>query len=71
RADRALERALAIGAERGEHKTVLTAEAVLDEVRRSRAARQRAALPALPAAGDADGFAADLVRTLNSSLVTR
>jgi hypothetical protein len=58
--------------ERGEAKTLLTAEAVLESVRRGRAARARAAdAPRAAAAEDTQVFATDLVRSLNASLVDR
>jgi hypothetical protein len=58
--------------ERGEAKTLLTAEAVLESVRRGRTARARAAdSPRAAASEDTEGFATDLVRSLNASLVAR
>jgi tetratricopeptide (TPR) repeat protein len=72
RAERAAERAVKTARERGEAKTLLTAESVLDSVRRGRAARARAAEAPRPAAPeDTEVFATDLVRSLNASLVTR
>ena len=74
RAERAAERAVRIARERGESKVLLTAESVLESVRRGRAVRgqSRPAEPvAQEVADEADAFAADLVRSLNSSLVTR
>jgi tetratricopeptide (TPR) repeat protein len=75
RAERAAERAVSAARERGESKILLTAESVLESVRRSRALRGRPAeTPAQPsaaAAEDASTFATDLVRSLNASLVTR
>ncbi len=80
RAERAAERAVQVARERGEAKVLLTAESVLDQVRRTRGVRTRAALastppPAEPAepetAEPAETFALDLVRTLNASLVAR
>jgi hypothetical protein len=83
RAERAAERAVQVARERAEAKTLLTAEAVLDQVRRTRGVRQRAAAAAAaPAtaealdaeagvAAEAETFALDLVRTLNASLVGR
>ena len=72
RAERAAERAVRTARERGEAKTQLTAEAVLDSVRRGRGARTRAAeAPPPPAPDDTEMFATDRVRSLNASLVTR
>jgi len=72
RAERAAERAVKTARDRGEAKTLLTAEAVLDSVRRGRAARARAAEAPRPAAPeDTETFATDLVRSLNASLVAR
>jgi Anaphase-promoting complex subunit 5 len=79
RAERAAERAVQVARERAEAKTLLTAESVLDQVRRNRGVRQRAAAAAAatPAetepevAARAETFALDLVRTLNASLVSR
>jgi tetratricopeptide (TPR) repeat protein len=72
RAERAAERAVNTARERGEAKTLLTAEAVLESVRRGRAARARAAdAPRAAAAEDTQVFATDLVRSLNASLVDR
>jgi tetratricopeptide (TPR) repeat protein len=73
RAERAAELAMQGARERGQGKVLLEAEAVLDEVRRSRGVRDRAAAPQ-PQADTAPGsesFAMDLVRTLNASLVAR
>jgi hypothetical protein len=72
RAERAAERAVRTARDRGEAKTLLTAESVLDSVRRGRAARARAAeAPRPPAPEDTEMFATDLVRSLNASLVAR
>lgn len=73
RAERAAERAVQIATQRGESRVRLTAEALLESIRRGRAARGRAAeVPGKEALADApDAFAADLVRILNASLVTR
>jgi tetratricopeptide (TPR) repeat protein len=72
RAERAAERAVKTARERGEAKTQLTAESVLDSVRRGRAARARAAeAPRPQAPGETEMFATDLVRSLNASLVAR
>lgn len=72
RAERAAERAVRTARERGENKVLLTAESVLDAVRRSRGARGRAAdTPREPAPEETELFATDLVRSLNASLVTR
>jgi tetratricopeptide (TPR) repeat protein len=76
RAERAAERAVEVARERAEAKTLLTAESVLDQVRRNRGVRQRAAAAAVPetepeVAARAETFALDLVRTLNASLVSR
>jgi len=72
RAERAAEWAVKTARERGEAKTLLTAESVLDSVRRGRAARTRAAEAPRPAAPeDTAVFATDLVRSLNASLVAR
>ena len=75
RAERAAERAVQVSRERGEARTLLTAESVLDQVRRNRGVRQRTA-PAVAetepdVAARAETFALDLVRTLNASLVGR
>jgi hypothetical protein len=51
---------------------LLSAEAVVESARRSRAARTRTAPPSLAAApDDSDAFAADLARSLHASLVSR
>ncbi|HEX6748227.1 MAG TPA: tetratricopeptide repeat protein [Longimicrobium sp.] len=74
RAERAAERAVRTARERGEGKTLLTAESVLDSVRRGRGARGRAAAAQAPhpeAPQETEMFATDLVRSLNASLVTR
>jgi tetratricopeptide (TPR) repeat protein len=73
RAERAAERAVQVARERGEARTLLTAEAVLDQVRRNRGVRQRTAVPDTEpeVAARAESFALDLVRTLNASLVGR
>jgi len=72
RAERAAERAVRIARERAESKTLLSAESVLESVRRGRAARARAGeAPQRERAEETDAFAADLVRSLNQSLVTR
>jgi tetratricopeptide (TPR) repeat protein len=74
RAERAAERAVKVARDRGEAKTLLSAESVLDSVRRGRGARGRAAAQAAPrpeAPHDTEMFATDLVRSLNASLVTR
>ena len=75
RAERAAERAVQVARERAEAKTLLTAESVLDQVRRNRGVRPRTA-PAVAetepeVAARAETFALDLVRTLNASLVGR
>lgn len=72
RAERAAERAVRTARERGENKALLTAESVLDSVRRTRGARGRAGDPPRePAPEETELFATDLVRSLNASLVTR
>lgn len=72
RAERAAERAVKTARDRGEAKTQLSAESVLDSVRRGRAARSRGAEVPRPAAPeDTELFATDLVRSLNASLVSR
>lgn len=75
RAERAAERAVQVARERAEARTQLTAEAVLDQVRRNRGVRQRGAAAAPEQepelAARAETFALDLVRTLNASLVGR
>jgi tetratricopeptide (TPR) repeat protein len=73
RAERAAERAVQVARERGEARTLLTAESVLDQVRRNRGVRQRAAAPETEpeVAARAETFALELVRTLNASLVGR
>ena len=75
RAERAAERAVQVARERAEAKTLLTAESVLDQVRRNRGVRQRVAAAAPETepevAARAETFALDLVRTLNASLVSR
>ena len=72
RAERAAERAVRTARERGESKTLLTAEAVVDSVRRTRAARGRPAdTPREQAPEETELFATDLVRSLNASLVTQ
>ncbi|HEX2202832.1 MAG TPA: tetratricopeptide repeat protein [Longimicrobium sp.] len=73
RAERAAERALKVARDRGEAKVSLTAESVLESVRRGRLARARAAeaAPAAVHAEEKDVFATELVRTLNASLVAR
>ncbi|HEU4880902.1 MAG TPA: tetratricopeptide repeat protein [Longimicrobium sp.] len=74
RAERAAERAVQVARERGEARVLLTAESVLDQVRRSRGVKARAAAaePAEPETAEgAQTFALDLVRTLNASLVAR
>ena len=74
RAERAAERAVQVARARAEAKTLLTAESVLDQVRRNRGVRQRAAAPpaeVAEVAAEAQTFAQDLVRTLNASLVGR
>jgi tetratricopeptide (TPR) repeat protein len=72
RAERAAERAVRTARERGESKALLTAEAVVDSVRRTRAARGRPAdTPREQAPEETEMFATDLVRSLNASLVTR
>jgi len=72
RAERAAERAVRIARERGENRQLLTAESVLESVRRGRAARARAGdAPQRERTEETDAFAADLVRSLNQSLVTR
>jgi hypothetical protein len=73
RAERAAGRAVEVARERGEARVLLTAESVLDQVRRTRGVKARAAAePAEPdTAEPAETFALDLVRTLNASLVAR
>jgi tetratricopeptide (TPR) repeat protein len=73
RAERAAERAVQVARERGEAKVLLTAESVLDQVRRTRGLKPRAAAepPEPETAERAESFALDLVRTLNASLVAR
>jgi len=73
RAERAAERAVKTARERGQAKTQMSAEAVLDSVRRGRGARGRAAAeaPRPEAPQETEMFATDLVRSLNASLVTR
>lgn len=73
RAERAAERAVQVARERGEAKVLLTAESVLDQVRRTRGVKPRAAAEAAEpeTAERAESFALDLVRTLNASLVAR
>ncbi|HEX5725059.1 MAG TPA: tetratricopeptide repeat protein [Longimicrobiaceae bacterium] len=72
RAERAAERAARLATERSEQKIRMTAEAVLESVRRGRVARARAAEgPAPEKIEQSDAFAADLVRSLNASLVAR
>ncbi len=71
RAERAAERALHVATQRSESKWRLTAESVLESVRRGRAARARASERAPVRTMEETGaFAADLVRSLNQSLVT-
>lgn len=73
RAERAAERAVQVARERGEAKVLLTAESVLDQVRRTRGVKARVATePAEPGMAEREEtFAMDLVRTLNASLVAR
>lgn len=72
RAERAAEKAVAIATQRSEAKIRLTAESLLESVRRSRAARSRAIeVPQAEPQEETDAFAADLARSLNASLVTR
>jgi tetratricopeptide (TPR) repeat protein len=76
RAERAAERAAQVARERGEGKVLLSAESVLDQVRRTRGVPARARAAAAPppepeTAARAESFALDLVRTLNASLVAR
>jgi tetratricopeptide (TPR) repeat protein len=74
RAEAAAERAVQVARERGEARVLLTAESVLDKVRRSRGLKARAATADPAEAETAEGaqtFALDLVRTLNASLVAR
>lgn len=72
RAERAAERAVKTARERGENKTLMSAEAVLDSVRRGRAARGKAVeAPRPEAPEETELFATDIVRSLNASLVTR
>ncbi|MDB4950526.1 MAG: hypothetical protein JWM27_3175 [Gemmatimonadetes bacterium] len=72
RAERAAERALQVATGRGETRVQAAAEALLESVRRARGARTRAVEVPHPASGgDAEAFAADLVRTLNAALVSR
>lgn len=72
RAERAAEKALAIATQRGESKVQLSAEALLEAVRRSRAARGRPVeTPRAEPEEETDVFAADLARSLNASLVAR
>lgn len=73
KAERAAERATQVARERGEGKVLLSAEAVVDQVRRTRGLKARiAATPPPPepeTAERAQTFAQDLVRTLNAVLV--
>ena len=73
RAERAAELAMQSARERGEGKVLLEAEAVLDQARRNRGVRTRAAEagPGPDASPGSESFALDLVRTLNASLVAR
>ncbi|HSU17215.1 tetratricopeptide repeat protein [Longimicrobium sp.] len=73
RAERAAERAVKTARDRGQARTLLGAESVLDSVRRGRGARGRAAAeaPRPEAPQETEMFATDLVRSLNASLVTR
>jgi tetratricopeptide (TPR) repeat protein len=72
RAERAADRAARIARDRGEARVLLSAEAVVESARRSRAARSRTAPAARAAAPDeSDAFAADLARSLHASLVSR
>jgi tetratricopeptide (TPR) repeat protein len=72
RAERAAERAVRTAGDRGEAKIQMSAESVLDSVRRSRGARGRTVdVPRPPAPEDTELFATDLVRSLNASLVAR
>lgn len=73
RAERAAERALKVARDRGENKVIVTAEPVLESVRRGRAARTRAAETVHPAGveEEKDLFSTELVRTLNASLIAR
>ena len=73
RAEQAAVRAVEAARSRGEARTLLAAESVLDQVRRARGVRPRAGAEAPPAdpAPDAHHFARELVRTLNAALVAR
>ena len=72
RAERAADRSARAARERGEAKVLLSAEAVVESARRSRAARTRAESPARAAVHEeSDAFAADLARSLHASLVSR
>ena len=73
KAERAAERAAQVARERGEGKVLLSAEAVVDQVRRNRGVKARIAAATPPpepeTAERAQTFAQDLVRTLNAVLV--
>jgi hypothetical protein len=72
RAERAADRSARAARERGEAKVLLSAEAVVESARRSRAARTRTESPARAAVHEeSDAFAADLARSLHASLVSR
>lgn len=72
RAERAAEKAVDIATQRSEARVRLTAESLLESVRRSRAARSRAVeVPSARTGEETEAFAADLVRSLNASLVSQ
>ena len=71
RAQRAAERAVGLAGARGESRTLLAAEAVLDAAWRGRAGLAAPAPPSPAAAAETDAFAADLVRTLHAALLAR
>lgn len=72
RAERAADRSARVARERGEAKVLLSAEAVVESARRSRAARTRTESPSRAAFHEeSDAFAADLARSLHASLVSR
>jgi tetratricopeptide (TPR) repeat protein len=71
RAERAADRAVQVASQRGEARVRAEAEALLEQVRRSRGTRRAPEAPHPEGGGEADAFAADLVRTLNAALVTR
>lgn len=73
RAEEAAARAVDAARARGEARTRLAAESVLDQVRRARGLRPRAEAdaPFAEPAAEAHRFARDLVRILNAALVAR